>query len=359
MDHDSVQKQLVKINVPTFDGDERKYHSWKWKLGLKLLPFGLKFLLASEVFTGNKAEREFYIFCAVFVSTAIIAALPEKFLEQIRALPNWKYQDYTMECPHPAAIMNLLKNIYEPDSSHRLIEIENELKETKMIGTDFSTYESRLRNLFAQQEAQGVTISEASKFAALLNGLEHDSYLNSFLTVVDMYNQDEENKKNNKRFSFEKAVQQLTVVYGRKKSEQKLDHVTDDETIGGVVNALNNFSISSGKQRAVRLKKNYKSNDLHCTKCGKDGHTIDDCFVAHPCQICGGTNHATDKCWKKRLEGSQQICAYCTSDKHSQDSCPIRKKAEALKKIQLRGQFPQEQILTVHSDALCQVDLDL
>jgi hypothetical protein len=60
MDHETVQKQSVKILVPLFDGDENKYLTWRWKIGLNLLPFGLKPMLSSESYTGNKDELEFH-----------------------------------------------------------------------------------------------------------------------------------------------------------------------------------------------------------------------------------------------------------------------------------------------------------
>lgn len=50
-------------------------------------------------------------------------------------------------------------------------------------------------------------------------------------------------------------------------------------------------------------------SDRTCEKCGKTGHTIDNCWQDRTCETCGKKGHIQDICYQKKAKGASNYAA--------------------------------------------------
>ena len=79
------------------------------------------------------------------------------------------------------------------------------------------------------------------------------------------------------------------------------------------------FSLGKGKGKGRNGK-----GGASCDKCGKSGHTADQCLADHVCSKCGKKGHRADKCWPKHSTSRGQRKVKVNQFVHNESSKTAR-----------------------------------
>ena len=105
---------------------------------------------------------------------------------------------------------------------------------------------------------------------------------------------------------FQTITQLLSLTPRLRASEVRNILLEEERKQAAVTNGPKAPSEQSGKQGEEDKSAGWgKRKGAYCTKCKKDGHDEDRCWLLHPelstkprCSACGKVGHGKDRCWK-------------------------------------------------------------
>ena len=259
-----------------------------------------------------------------------------------------------MKNPHPSSIWSLLLKRYEPKTAMHACNVLSELNQMCIddFGGDFLKYSSKMNQLIARVRRLDCQLDDKACVQYLLAGLGSSTTSELIGTLLDLDNRAD-------ALTYSDAVEFLSSFYARdsirrrgnaargsnrggardssvRTSAVALSASADQEQAGG-------SSVSASTIMAATARNGSRPE---CTYCHKPGHTADDCWTLHPEKRDKSKKARSGRGnWQRRREfkeqadssngksGNSSYCAYCGDTDHVQEKCPIRSRAQRVRKL--------------------------
>ena len=244
MDSDSSSLKVDKLN-------DSNYHAWKQKIQLLLALRDVDDVLDGSV--PDEKNSESYKAWArrdKKAQACIGLTLSDSMLENVR------------DCKTASEMWKSILDVFEKHTLLNKLAARRQFYTAKMLESEnVLTFANRIRQLASTLKSMKVTIDDEEMAMALLNGLpeRYDSLISALDALGD-----------EKTFTFEFVKSRL--LQEEQRTQQRIEASLQKSEESALLSTQCGSNCPGCNSKNIRK----------CTKCGKTGHTVDQCWELHP-----------------------------------------------------------------------------